>query len=201
MLVGFIGAPCSGKTTTAAKLFAALKDMGLPSEYIAEKARSYIAAKKFALRADNREHLFSLGDEDQIAIAHTQYRAELTMNTKDVVVVTDSAVLNSLLYMTPSAQNSESVLALMREAVSKYDILFVCAPVPRPAGEDPNRVHDEAASFALHAQIERLLAPLYAGKVVHVLTGSSHERLAAAFSEVLKAFVARNVDKVAEESK
>lgn len=188
MLVGFIGAPCSGKTTTAAKLFAELKDNGQPSEYVAEKARSYIAAKKFTLRAAGNEHLFSLSDEDQISIAKTQYRAELTMNHGNIIVVTDSCVLNSLLYMTPSAREGQDVQRLAVEAASKYDIVFVCGPVPRPAGDDPNRVHDEATSMGIHSQIEPLLLPFLDESKVHYLSGPSHARLQEAISVTLNRF-------------
>lgn len=188
MLVGFIGSPCSGKTTTAAKLFAELKDCGQPTEYIAERARWYIANKKFGLRAQNQEHLFNLTDEDQIAIASSQYRAELVMNQRGIVVVTDSCVLNSLLYMTPGVRESEAVQRIAAEAIDKYDVLFVCAPVPRPQGVDPNRVHDEAASMHIHEQIHSLLLPKLEGREVHFLTGSTHSRMGDAFSVVMKKF-------------
>ena len=48
MYVNFIGAPCSGKTTSAAKLFAELKEMGLEVEFVSEYARLYIAKKRIA---------------------------------------------------------------------------------------------------------------------------------------------------------
>lgn len=188
MLVGFIGSPCSGKTTTAAKLFAELKDCGQPTEYIAEVARSHIAEKKFLLRQQGCEHLFSLDDGDQLAIAAAQYRSELVMNQKELIVITDSCVLNSLLYMTPSMRENAEVKQLAEEAIKKYDVFFVCAPVPRPAGEDPNRVHNEAASMLIHEQIESLLLPKLEGREVHFLTGTTHARMGQAFSVVMKKF-------------
>lgn len=188
MLVGFIGSPCSGKTTTAAKVFAEMKDCGQPVEYIAEKARSYIAEKRFMLRAKGIEHLFDLQDADQVSIAHSQYKAELIMNDKRLVVITDSCVLNSLLYMTPSARESREVQDLSKEALAKYDLLFICAPVPRSTTEDPNRVHDEAASMRIHEQINTLLIPMLEGKEVHSLTGTPHARMQCAFGHVMRKF-------------
>lgn len=188
MLVGFIGSPCSGKTTTAAKLFAELKDTGMPAEFITEKARSYIAKKKFSLRQQQQEHLFSLTDDDQVEIANSQYIGEMTMNQKNLIVVTDSCVLNSLLYMTPSMRERADLRGFMETAVAKYDVVFICSPVPRPGGEDPNRVHDEAASMHIHQQIDALLTPFLSGTEVHTLTGPSHQRAQAAFSAVLNRF-------------
>lgn len=188
MLVGFIGSPCSGKTTTAAKLFAELKDCGQPVEFITEKARSYIATKKFTLKAAGKEADFALTDEDQVAIANSQYKAELIMNQKGLIVVTDSCVLNSLLYMTPSVRESGDVQRIAKEALSKYDVLFICTPVPRPAGDDPNRVHNEVESMRIHEQINALILPMLDGKIVHNLTGSTHARLQAAFSATMAKF-------------
>lgn len=188
MLVGFIGSPCSGKTTTAAKLFAELKDMGLPAEYVAEKARSHIAKKRFLLRKNNQEHLFYLDDDDQVTIANSQHTAELIMNEENVIVITDSCVLNSLLYMTPSMQEREDLRKFMEEAISKYDIVFICGPVSRPKGEDPNRVHSEAASIHIHNQIEALLTPYLKNTETHWLTGPSHLRLGSSISVTLDKF-------------
>lgn len=192
MLVGFIGAPCSGKTTTAAKLFAELKESGQPAEYIAEKARSYIANKKFMLRQEGIEDSFSLTDQDQVAIAKTQFRAELVMNQGDLIVVTDSCVLNSLLYMSEATRQSLEVKDLVRAATSKYDLLFVAGPVQRPSVTDPNRVHDEEESLLINSQIATVLQPEFEGKHVIYLSGPMHVRLQEALSTTLNKFYSRS---------
>lgn len=187
MLVGFIGSPCSGKTTTAAKLFAELKDMGLPAEYVAERARFHISRKKFIIRQKGYGD-FSLTDEDQISIANSQFLDEKIMKADDIIVVTDSCVLNSLLYMTEETRNREDIKQFMQDALKEYDIIFICAPVNRPKGKDPNRVHDEGFSIKIHGEIETLLVPMFNEKEVHWLTGPSHLRLGNAISTTLDRF-------------
>lgn len=190
MLVGFIGAPCAGKTTTAARLFAELKEAGQPAEFISEKARSYIANKRVT-GGLAVETPVPLTDEDQILIAKSQYRAELVMNFGNQIVVTDSCVLNSLLYMSPSVRGSEEVRDLVQNAVRKYDLVFLCAPVPRPQNADLNRVHDEAASLVIHNQIEAVLVPMLADVETYILTGNTHARAQQAFSAVLNKFASK----------
>lgn len=187
MLVGFIGAPCSGKTTTAAKLFAELKDMGLPAEYVAERARYHISRKKFVIRTKGYGD-FTLTDEDQISIANSQFLDEKIMKTDDVIVVTDSCVLNSFLYMTENTRNDEELREFMQDALKEYDVIFICAPVSRPKGKDPNRVHDEEFSVKVHNEIEKILVPLLEEKEVHWLTGPSHLRLGTAIAATLDKF-------------
>lgn len=195
MLVGFIGAPCSGKTTTAAKLFAALKENGQPCEYIAEKARAYIAEKRFALKAQGRGHEFRLFDGDQLAIAKSQFRAEMIMDDPGIITVTDSCVLNSFLYMSPGFRSTKEVVDLMDAALGNYDLLFVCGPVPRPSGTDPNRVHDADASALINDQIYSLLVPMvsshHARPLTKGLSGDAKLRLSNAFSATLERFYSK----------
>lgn len=150
MLVGFVGSPCSGKTTVASKLFAELKDMGLPTDYVAEQARFYIANKRFVQKKSGGGETVVLTDEDQLAIARQQFRHELVMSDPRTILITDSSVLNSLLYMSEDFRSSTEVKELAEAAFPRYDLLFVCHPVRRPDGTDPNRIHDEETSLKIH---------------------------------------------------
>ncbi|WNM70307.1 hypothetical protein [Myxococcus phage Mx1] len=187
MLVGFVGAPCSGKTTTAARLFAELKEMGIPAEYVAERARSYIARAKASKRSRGDVAPLVLCDEDQKKIATGQFVDESVMHDPKVVLVTDSCVLNSLLYMTEGCRTDPEVNSLMRAAAARYDLLFWCGPVARPEGDDPNRVHGEAECVAIHDQIETVIQPML-GKPMFVLAGSPRHRFTDAMHAVLDAF-------------
>jgi nicotinamide riboside kinase len=186
MLVGFLGAPCSGKTTTATRLFADLKDKGSSVEFISEKARSYIAWKKYTYPQEP----FCLTDEDQFAIAQAQYQAEVIMRSvcgPDLDIITDTSVLNSLLYMTPEFRERPDVRTLMAMAVRQYDILYLCQPVGRLSTYDPNRVHSEEQALALHEDLERIFAE-YVPSSVHAisLNGPSYVRLHHAMAELLQ---------------
>jgi nicotinamide riboside kinase len=189
MLIGMIGAPCSGKTTVAAKLFAELKDLGLPTDYVAEQARFYIANKRFLQKKSGGGEEVILSDEDQLAIARQQFRHELVMSDPRTILITDSSVLNSLLYMSDEFRKSEEVQSLARAAAARYDVLFICHPVQRPDGTDPNRIHDETFSLKVHENIGPLLqALLFDSSHLEIqhLVGPSRIRLQEAQSLTLE---------------
>jgi nicotinamide riboside kinase len=183
MLIGFLGAPCSGKTTVAAKMFAELKDSGLPTEFVCERARLYIA--KARIWAEQRQQAFTLSDTDQLAIARSQFADEVAMNQNGIIVVSDSSALNSLLYMSPEFRQTPEVHALMQAAAAQYDYLFVCGPVPRPICLDPNRVHDEAQSLELHNSLPEITKAYVEQSKIQTLVGPAHVRLHQALSLTL----------------
>lgn len=188
MLVGFLGAPCSGKTTTAARLFAELKDLGIPAEFITEYARTYIANRRYGMASS---HSLVLQNEDQMSIAEGQFRAESVMKEvcPDQVIITDSSVLNSLLYMTPEFTTLPDVFELVTYAINQYDLLFLCGVVPRPAVIDGNRLHSEEESFTLQGQLEVILNGLVGSEKLIRLEGQSTSRLHTALGAVLDSFV------------
>ena len=70
MLVCFMGAPSSGKTTIAANVFARLKAEGVSAEFIAERAREIIAKYKYYKSPT------MLNDAMQREILFSQYYSE-----------------------------------------------------------------------------------------------------------------------------
>lgn len=187
MLIGFIGCPCSGKTTTAAMTFADLKLMGISTEFIPEQARHYIATK----RCDQwfSDHV-TLTDEDQLEIMRQQSGMEDVMTaSKGAVVVTDSSVFNTLLYLSEAKLAHDDVQWLIEAALERYDLLFYCAPVKMLPTLDPNRIHSEEQSLELDKKIPALLKrfapdlkPIFllgdAKERHHVVTKSILEKLA-----------------------
>ncbi len=153
MLVNFIGSPASGKTTTAAMLFATLKERGLAVEFITEVARYYIAERKFFLALENLE-MPVLYDLDQCKIMDRQYRTEYTMvinGGRDSLIISDGSPLNSLLYMTPEFRQNPLIQDLVERTKRLMEgpcglpksLTFICAPVDRDRNiPDPNRAHD-----------------------------------------------------------
>jgi hypothetical protein len=185
MLIGFIGCPCSGKTTTAALAFADLKNMGIASEFIPEQARLYIAERRVHDGLRPEDALF-LSDEDQKLILTKQFDYETTLIKAcgpEVKIVADSSVLNTLLYMSPEAR--AEVRPLVEEAVLRYSLLFYCGPVKPPLSLDPNRIHDEQASMEIDKKIPVLLeefsiSPKY-------LLGDSRSRYHEVVRDILEA--------------
>jgi hypothetical protein len=188
MLIGFLGCPCSGKTTTAAKAFADLKDMGVSAEFIPEQARLYIATKRFL---DPGEPVL-LGDEDQLHIMKKQELIEKIMVSgagATTVVIADSTVLNTLLYMTPETRASEDVQEIIQRALARYDLIFYCSPVKPPLSLDPNRIHDEQQSLALDQMIPEILRQFAPHLETIMLWGDSNSRYHVVTRTVLERLV------------
>lgn len=175
MLISFVGSPASGKTTTAAKLFASLKDRGMVVEFVAEQARWYIAQERIL----KQKSVFT--DKDQMNILKKQLHCEKIMKKscgKNGIVITDTSALNALLYMSEEARNLKNVKNIVKTITSTkhYDLTFLCQPIEINKIEDPNRIHSLSESKKIHKSIEAVFyrfAPEI--KLLH-LTGTSEER-------------------------
>jgi nicotinamide riboside kinase len=148
MLVNFIGAPCSGKTTIAASVFAELKESGQDAEFVTEKAREHIAQTRLLCQALDKP--FSLTDEDQWLIFDEQAHAQIIFSSNpDTIVVCDSDPLLTLLYM----QEIPPVLeAAALQVAPKMGILFYCPPLSSYQVTG-NRVHDSEFAASIDAKI------------------------------------------------
>lgn len=142
MLLGFIGAPCSGKTTIATKFFSVLKENGNNSELIVEQARQFIANKRFKEKLPPNGNVI-LTDNDQIEIASKQREIEQNMKYScgyDTIIVSDSSVFNSFLYMSDNYLDNDDLLLKLN---GHYDLIFYCYPIDiNYLPDDPNRVHN-----------------------------------------------------------
>lgn len=160
MLIGFVGCPSSGKTTTAAMLFADLKLGGQASEFVPEQARIYIAEKKNEagfLRVEFK----GLGDRDQVEIISRQNNLESLLkrnSAPDTIIVADTATLNTLLYMSPETRQLPEVREIVTRSMARYDLLFYCSPVLWRAPEkDSLRIHDQEQSLILDKSIPEVI--------------------------------------------
>lgn len=197
MLIGFVGSPQSGKTTTAAKLFASLKEVGLVSEFVCEQARFFIARRRLNLapweisHADGPTNIESvkvvLNDDDQFQIMKAQLEAELTMAaaSPSSVVITDASVLNTLLYMSPAMQQDPQVQWMVDQCQKWTDLLFYCAPISSVEHADPNRVHSLKESLALDQSINQVILPRLKTPLI-TLTGDVNQRVTLAKSYVFQ---------------
>lgn len=147
MLVNFIGSPCSGKTTAAAGVFAELKSRGVDVDFVTERAREYIARKRYMEGPD-----FKLTDSDQHQIFAEQDNVQRYMANTGNLVVCDSDPLLSLLYLKDMKYFSWQI----ERIVSRMGLLVYCPPLEAYSKEQ-NRIHDR--EFAL--SIDRRIIPHY----------------------------------------
>ena len=190
MLVNFLGAPCSGKTTIAAMVFSMLKEQGISCEFIPEQARWHIAQKRVALGLSPTDNL-SLDDEDQTAIMLKQFETEqilLSAVQDTAIVISDSSSLLSLLYMTPERLRNGSTRSLIQRVIARDCLYFYVKPVPFNGKLDPNRLHSQVQSLELDTKIDSLLqqeAPWVHSNLIQ-LQESSATRTRVAVSAILQ---------------
>jgi tRNA uridine 5-carbamoylmethylation protein Kti12 len=148
MLVNFVGAPCSGKTTVAAGVFSELKNSQHNVEFITEKAREYIARKWYLFRDAK------LDDTDQYRIMLEQSDAQRYMNRMDTAVICDSDPLLSMLYMSTDFRKALSVVSLAKEVYHQMGLVFYC-PMLDSYKMEGNRIHDLPFAIGIDKQIRQ----------------------------------------------
>lgn len=178
MLFNFVGCPQSGKTTTAAMLFAAFKETGVVAEFSSEQARFYIARRRVEQQLQPEDSL-ELTDFDQYKIMAAQVEHDEILVKAcgpRVMIISDSSPLSSLLYMTPGFRSNPDVLKLCDRSLRITDVSFYAHPIYRPYINDPNRIHTEAQSRVIDSQIPEMLKAFPELPVVEI-DGNVSERL------------------------
>jgi hypothetical protein len=148
MFVGFIGAPNSGKTTIAAKVFADLKQSGQPDvEFVAEEARRYIAQRIFS---GNKNPLTAFDQQKIFGLQRDLEQMMVQVIGPDGILVSDSCALNSLWYMNTEDRADE---IFEQDAyikwLNKNAILFYCSPIGIMNQIDTLRLHNAKQSAAI----------------------------------------------------
>lgn len=190
MIIGFLGAPNSGKTTIAARVFAELKQAGQPDvEFVAEEARRYIAEKRFETGESP-----NLTDDDQIAIFRRQLRSEMVMHTaigEHGILVTDSSALNSLWYMSNELaanylQRNTEGSAYFHDFIRYHGLLFYCSPVGivNTALPDHLRLHNKSQSVAIDDKIASFIHLNSSLPLKAHLTGTLNTRVTKALEKI-----------------
>jgi hypothetical protein len=178
MLFNFIGCPQSGKTTTAAMVFASMKEVSRVAEFCPEQARFYIARRRVRAGLRPQDHL-ALDDADQFEIMKAQLEADEVLVKAcgpEVIIVSDSSPLNSMLYMSPWYRKTKEVQDMALRSLEITKTSFYAQPIYRPYQQDPNRIHDEEQSRAIDKLIPELLQE-YPGLNVAEIHGTVSERL------------------------
>jgi adenylate kinase family enzyme len=182
MLINFLGAPSSGKTTIAANVFARLKAMGVSAEFIAERAREVIAKYKMQGKP------LDLNDEMQNEIFLAQYDAEMAFATgTENPIICDSSALLTLAYMSDGyAERHVKVIEHIVESITpKMDIVFYCPLVKRENLRDSNRIHNFAQSEEVDKKIRLLIKERLTGKKVVVLSGTIEDMTYQVICEIM----------------
>jgi ABC-type dipeptide/oligopeptide/nickel transport system ATPase component len=106
LIVNFVGGPGCGKSTTAAKTFALLKEADINSELIQEYAKELSWIKDFK----------TLGD--QYYVTGVQNHRQYILNGEVKVMVTDSPIIIGLLYYVEKNKKIKNLFE--RFVVEKY---------------------------------------------------------------------------------
>lgn len=196
MNVRFIGCPSSGKTTVAAFAFSKLKEANMPVEFIPEAARLYIAWKRVNKKLQPTDPMI-LTDADQFSILDQQANLENTMSKacgKDMIIISDAWSLLSILYLSPEARESSQLRKILdaHGLPQAGDLIFHCAPVPRPTALDPNRVHNEQQALEVEKQIPSMLSAFAPNsKVISLEPSTPEHRANIVLAEILAHFINR----------
>ncbi len=186
MLVTFVGAPLTGKSTTAALLYSRLKLMGRPTEIVQEYAREYIALRHKA--GDNRP----LTDEDQVKIMTKQFEKELlffgSMKANPLgLVISEGSSVNAMLYMSKNLWSNPDIVSKAKALLSASELVFWAAPIDLPEyvqAMDPNRVHTLEQSRDVATRVQDLFQHLDFHRAI-VLQGGAEKRASKALTAVL----------------
>lgn len=142
-VVNFFAGPAHGKSTLAAGLFYEMKVRGYKVELVTEYAKDLIY--------ENRN--FDL--EDQLLIFLEQYRRLKRLKNNVDYVITDSPLLNSLIY--DSNINLGSFNDLVVDIHNSFDNFNIFIENPTKSYKDYGRIHNKEESKKIHFQIKELL--------------------------------------------
>ena len=148
MLIGFIGSPGCGKSTTAFGLCYRLKQNGYAIEFFAEYARYQIMQCRLQGIAGNG------GTTGQNNIyANDSHNALFYRDHADSLCITDGSTLNCHFYGIEE-------MDFAAEA-AKYDLLFYVPVIDVPLTlNDPNRVQDKQQILEMAGKWESVIRPL-----------------------------------------
>lgn len=181
MLVNFLGSPQSGKTTTAAMLFAKLKENHMVAEFVLEQARMKIAENRLLNKT-------GLSVQDQHEIFMRQIQSEWTMakNSKSIVV-SDSSPINNLIYLEDWKRENVRLGEIRRILHELKPLVFLCQPIDTDQDlVDMNRIHSLKESIALHSKFDEILK--YFDVTPVQVYGSPEQRLATVMQTVYDQF-------------
>jgi hypothetical protein len=142
LIVNLYGGPGTGKSTTAAALFAELKQAGVNSELVTEYAKDRVWD----------EHHACLGD--QIYLFGKQYHRIYRLLNKVQVIVTDAPLLLSAYYGAKNTPASFTQLVLdTHRGLNTFDVFLRRVKAYNPSG----RMQTEQEAKGIDVELKELL--------------------------------------------
>jgi RecA/RadA recombinase len=144
VLINVYGGPAAGKTTTAATIFAHLKQTGRHAELCLEYAKELVYTSQ-------------LHDADEVTILREQVRRHVVYLRGEVdYVVTDAPLLQKVGYMEPCDWPGATTVAAVVER--KYArVLHLMLPSPGNEHDMRGRVHTPDESRGIHNTVQMVL--------------------------------------------
>lgn len=161
LYINFYGAPGVGKSTGAAWVFSNLKLRDIDSEYVQEFAKDMVW--------ENNRFMFDDPDNQLIIMASQFYRLN-RLNGKVDIVVTDSPLFLSQLYVDNSILDCEEYKSLVRKLNDKFTSLNIL--VKRAKKYNPNgRNQNETESDRIAVELEEFMKK--SGMKYNVIQGTT----------------------------
>lgn len=148
-VINFFGAPSSGKSTLAAKLYSQMKIARLKVEITTEFAKDLIYDNSNAV-------------DDQIFVTSTQYHKLFTARQNNLdFVITDSPIMLGVVYSNlKSSQpyDKKAFAALMFSAFQEFNnINILIKPEEIKDFQNYGRKHDKESSIKISQDIKKML--------------------------------------------
>jgi len=154
-LIGFLGSPCSGKSTLASEVHTKLKILNKNSIFIPEAATDYIA--EFGIPSQ---------PIDQMTIFEKQINRENRyIGTKEYIICDSSSILNYFYFRTsyhtkPSKTDIATINYIQKEillSLNNWNHLFYVPPIYLEDEKDGIRFHDKNAIAKIDNNIKAYL--------------------------------------------
>ena len=140
-IINLYGGPGTGKSTTAAGLFSAMKRLGINCELVTEVAKDLVWE-------DSLETL-----NDQLYVSACQCHRIKRLLGKVDYVITDSPILLGIYYDSSKSPELEAVLVKTHNSLDTIDIFIKRTKPYKEAG----RLQSEAEAIGIDADISKLL--------------------------------------------
>jgi hypothetical protein len=141
LILNLFGGPGSGKSTTAAAIFAKLKLSGVNCEMALEYAKDRVW--------EGSGHVL----DNQLYVFGKQFHRIWRLLGKVDIVVSDSPLLNSILYYQDENPHFPAMVAFEHHRLNNFNVFLQRVKPYNPAG----RLQDEAKARELDHRIQEIL--------------------------------------------
>lgn len=144
LVLNLFGGPGTGKSTTCAAIFAKLKLSGVNCEMALEYAKDKVW--------EGSRHVL----DNQIYVFGKQYHRIVRLVGQVDIIISDSPLLNSILYYQDENPHFPAMIAFEHSRLSNFNVFLQRVKPFNPAG----RLQNEAEAHALDVRIQEILKSL-----------------------------------------